>query len=173
MPSEKIYCLFSLCTRAGFVERVLRWSCCNPTFIVCYSLVGNNDGYTEHYASQAIFYKNIAPIWSALIRDKYHREKMQKEFAQGGYYALNIQKGLRLIVLNTTYFSTRGTGMDQEAQNELNWLEKQLALLDTTQRKALIILHIPNIPRIRISQNIPLQHLGFGRHVTLSNFCCY
>lgn len=125
-----------------------------------YMVVGNNDSYAEHYTSQGIFYKNVAPIWSDLIRDKLKHEKMQTDFAEGGYYALDIQKEFRLIVLNTTYFSTRGTGMDREAQNELNWLGKQLSLLNKTHRKALIALHIPNISQISISQNIPMAALG-------------
>jgi hypothetical protein len=135
-----------------------------------YMVVGNNDGYGEHYTSQAIFYKNVAPIWSTLIRDKYNRGSMQKEFAQAGYYAVDIQKGLRLIVLNTAYFSSRGTGMDREAQNELNWLRKQLELLNTTQRKALIALHIPSIPQISISQNIPVAALGLWQPRYIEQF---
>ena len=125
-----------------------------------YMVVGNNDNYEEHYTSQPEFYKNIAPIWSTLIQNKESRAKMQKEFAQGGYYALDINSALRLIVLNTAFFSTRGVGMDQEAQRELNWLEKQLALLNHTQGKALIALHIPNLARVSISQEIPVAALG-------------
>lgn len=135
-----------------------------------YMVMGNNDSYTEHYVSQGIFYKNVAPIWSALIRDKYNRERMQKEFAQAGYYALDIQKNLRLIVLNTTYFSSRGIGMDREAQNQLNWLEKQLTSLNNTQRKALIALHIPSIPQISISQNIPITALGLWQPRYIEQF---
>ncbi len=135
-----------------------------------YMVVGNNDGYAEHYTSQAIFYKNMAPIWSMLIQDKKNHEKMQKEFAQGGYYALDIQKGLRLIVLNTTFFSSRGVGMDRQAQRELNWLEKQLALLDNTQCKALIALHIPNISGVSISRDIPIAALGLWKPYYIGQF---
>lgn len=135
-----------------------------------YMVVGNNDGYAEHYTSQAVFYKNMAPIWSMLIQDKNKREKMQKEFAQGGYYALNIQKDLRLIVLNTTFFSSRGAGMDQQAQRELNWLEKQLVLLDNTQSKALIALHIPNLSGVSISRDIPVAALGLWKARYIDQF---
>lgn len=135
-----------------------------------YMVVGNNDGYAEHYTSQAVFYKNMAPIWSMLIQDKKNHEAMRKEFAQGGYYALDIQKGLRLIVLNTTFFSSRGVGMDQQAQRELNWLEKQLALLDNTPCKALIALHIPNLSRVSISRDIPVAALGLWKPRYVSQF---
>lgn len=135
-----------------------------------YTVVGNNDGYAEHYTSQAVFYKNIAPIWSTLIQDKKNREKMQKQFTQGGYYALDIQNGLRLFVLNTTFFSSRGVGMDQQAQRELNWLEKQLALLDATQVKALIALHIPNLPQVSISHDIPIAALGLWQARYIDQF---
>ncbi|MEN9449442.1 MAG: hypothetical protein RJA83_56 [Pseudomonadota bacterium] len=132
-----------------------------------YMVVGNNDSYAEHYTSQPVFYKNIAPIWSKLIQDKDNRAKMQKDFAKGGYYALDIgsnaksiPKKLRLIVLNTTFFSTRGAGMDRDAQRELNWLEKQLASVDNRHEKALIALHIPNLPQVSISRDIPVAALG-------------
>ena len=48
-----------------------------------YMVVGNNHSYAEHYSSQPVFYKNIAPIWSKLIQDKDNRVKMQQDFAQG------------------------------------------------------------------------------------------
>jgi sphingomyelin phosphodiesterase acid-like 3 len=135
-----------------------------------YMVVGNNDNYEEHYTSQPEFYKNIAPIWSTLIQNKESRAKMEKEFAQGGYYALDINSTLRLIVLNTTFFSTRGVGMDQEAQRELNWLEKQLALLNHTQSKVLIALHIPNLARVSISQDIPVAALGLWQPRYIEQF---
>ncbi len=141
-----------------------------------YMVVGNNDSYAEHYSSQPVFYKNIAPIWSKLIQDKDNRVKMQQDFAQGGYYALDIpsmkstQKRLRLIVLNTAFFSTRGVGMDQEAQRELNWLKKQLALLDPTQSKALIALHIPNLAEASISRDIPVAALGLWQSRYIDQF---
>lgn len=141
-----------------------------------YMVVGNNDSYAEHYSSQPVFYKNIAPIWSKLIQDKDNRVKMQKDFAQGGYYALDIrsaksmQKRLRLIVLNTTFFSSRAVGMDREAQRELNWLEKQLALLDNTQDKVLIALHIPNLAAASISHDIPVAALGLWQACYINRF---
>ncbi len=135
-----------------------------------YMVVGNNDSYAEHYTSQAVFYKNIAPIWSMLIQAKKNREKMQHEFAQGGYYALDVNSRLRLIVLNTTFFSTRGVGMDREAKRELNWLEKQLVLLDKTQSKALIALHIPNLAQVSISRDIPVVALGLWKAHYIDQF---
>lgn len=141
-----------------------------------YMVVGNNDSYAEHYSSQPVFYKNIAPIWSRLIQNKKDREEMQKAFAAGGYYALelsgakNIQGKLRLIVLNTTFFSTRGVGMDQEAQREFKWLEKQLALLEHTQSKALIALHIPNLAEVSISRDIPAAALGLWQSRYIDQF---
>lgn len=137
-----------------------------------YMIVGNNDSYAEHYTSQAVFYKNIGPIWSPLIKDKKTRLAMQKEFMQGGYYAIDLptQKNLRLIVLNTAYFSSRGVGMNKEAQTELNWLTKQLSLLDKTQRKALIALHIPSLANVSISHDIKLKTLGLWQPQYVEQF---
>ena len=110
-----------------------------------YMVVGNNDTYSDHYISEPSFYKNIGKIWQQSIKDEKNRAKMTKDFNKGGYYVLDIpnQKELRLIVLNTTFFSALGTDMNVEAQEELDWLRNELAFLHKHHQKAIIALHIP------------------------------
>jgi sphingomyelin phosphodiesterase acid-like 3 len=112
-----------------------------------YMTVGNNDSYGAHYTSNPLFYKNIAPIWASLIKESATRHDMVSGFARAGYYALTLpqQKNVDLIVLNTTYFSIYGKGMQAEADRELIWLAGELARLKKQQHKALLLLHIPFI----------------------------
>lgn len=114
-------------------------------FIDIYTVVGNNDTYSDHYISEPEFYKNIGAIWGKSIKDGKTRLKIERKFTKGGYYALNLskQKDLRLIVMNTTFFSKKGTGMEIEAQEELDWLRDELAAIHKHHQKAIIALHIP------------------------------
>jgi sphingomyelin phosphodiesterase acid-like 3 len=109
-----------------------------------YMAVGNNDSYAGDYVSQPIFYKNMAVIWGQGIINKENRLSMEKAFAEGGYYAMDIpnQKNLRLIMLNSTYFA-KGKGLGVPAEHELTWLHHELSQLHRRHQKAIIALHIP------------------------------
>lgn len=107
-----------------------------------YSVVGNNDSYT-HNNSTPDFYKDTAKIWSQTIRKKEIRIKIKNDFSKnGGYYALNISKNIRLIILNTTFFA-QGLGLSEEAKLEWSWLGRELAFAHERQKKVIIGLHIP------------------------------
>jgi hypothetical protein len=112
-----------------------------------YAVVGNNDSYQDNYVSdpKGRFFKEMTEVWAGLIMNADHKAAMQKSFIQGGYYAVDLSKAMRLIVLNTNFFSykARGNSIQEAAVEELNWLHRQL--LEATQRnqKILIALHIP------------------------------
>lgn len=114
-----------------------------------YMLVGNNDSYQNDYVTppNSLFLKEAASEWSALIKNKMQREEMQQTFPYAGYYAINLSPDakLRLIVLNTVLFSVKAKGknVDQAADNELKWLQQQLASVKAHQQKAIIAMHIP------------------------------
>ncbi len=114
-----------------------------------FMLLGNNDSYIDDYVSEpnGIFYHDIASLWSNLIKDKTARTALQQKFPLAGYYAVNVpdETNLRLIILNSVLFSTKaqGTNVDQAANQELNWLQDELACVNNQHQKALILLHIP------------------------------
>lgn len=114
-----------------------------------YSVVGNNDSYVDDYVSHphGIFFKDAASIFSGLIKNKNNRAMMQQAFPVGGYYAVNLpdQPSLRLIVLNTVMFSDRaeGKGVEQGANQQLDWLHNELESVKAKHQKALIAMHIP------------------------------
>lgn len=119
-----------------------------PTLDV-YVTVGNNDSYQGDYHCECngAFFNDAKNTWATLIKNKNNRLAMQREFPQGGYYAVDIPKQplLKLIVLNSVIFSTnaRGKNVNQAADDELKWLHQQLESVKTKQQKAFIVMHIP------------------------------
>lgn len=114
-----------------------------------YMVVGNNDSYqNDYYANpQGPFFHDAANLWSRFIRETASSQKMQKEFSNAGYYAIDIgaYPKMRLIVLNTTLFSykAKGENIAEAALQELNWLHQELAMARKNQQKILIAMHIP------------------------------
>lgn len=108
-----------------------------------YTVVGNNDTYADHYVSEPQFYVNMTPIWSAGIKDKNAKAQMEKTFADGGYYAVDILKqNIRLIVLNTTFFSQLTQSPLSDGEKELSWLQQELTQAATKNQQVFIALHI-------------------------------
>jgi sphingomyelin phosphodiesterase acid-like 3 len=113
-----------------------------------YAAVGNNDSYQDNYATvpRGAFFKDMANIWSELIRDRDSKVAMQQAFPQGGYYAVDVSKeeNIRLIVLNSVLFSpiTPGPDIKAAAQQELEWLHNELVSVNAKHQKAIIALHI-------------------------------
>lgn len=114
-----------------------------------YALIGNNDTYIRDYCSQpqGEFFRDIAGIWSKMIKNKNNSNAMQQDFAPGGYYAVDVpgQPTLRLIMLNSVLFSINSNEkvVDIAAKNELDWLQKQLQLAKLRKQKVIIAMHIP------------------------------
>jgi len=114
-----------------------------------YSVVGNNDSYTEDYGSvpHGAFYQETAQTWSKQIHDPANRKHLLSDFPAGGYYAVTLsgQSQQRIIILNTVLFSTHAQGpdIDNAAKQELSWLHKQLALAMKQKQHVLLLYHIP------------------------------
>jgi sphingomyelin phosphodiesterase acid-like 3 len=117
--------------------------------ISVYMVVGNNDSYQGDYFMiyNGAFFNETASLWSDLIKDPHQRSAMRDQFTQAGYYALDLSKPshLRLIVLNTNYFSSKAKGpaISDVASKELNWLHAQLQQVKEKNQKALIVMHMP------------------------------
>lgn len=122
-----------------------------------YVVLGNNDSYQGDYQSypNGQFFHDMSSMWSTVIRDPQNRQAMQSKFPIGGYYAITLpdQPGLRLIVLNTTFFSThaKGAHIDQAANQQLNWLHAELKLAYAKQQKVIIAMHIPQSIDVHIT----------------------
>lgn len=114
-----------------------------------YSVVGNNDSYQGDYVirPEGEFFKDAAFFWSSLIKTPANRLAMRAQFRKAGYYSLSIPSdaNLRLIVLNSTFFSykAKGKDIDKFANEQLNWLHAQLKLAKEKNQTVFIAMHIP------------------------------
>lgn len=110
-----------------------------------YMTVGNNDSYQDDYIMQpkGDFFNDMATTWSALIKNKKNKHRMQHKFSVGGYYAVNLPAHVRLIVLNSVLFSQKTKDVDEAARDELTWLQHQLSVAHRHNKKVLIALHVP------------------------------
>lgn len=113
-----------------------------------YAVVGNNDTYDNNYTStpSGLFFKETGSLWSGLIKNTDNRIAMQRQFVKAGYYALDLpNQDLRLIVLNSNLFSTRAKGKNiaKTANEEFDWLHRELVSVKAKQQKAFIVMHIP------------------------------
>lgn len=127
-----------------------------------YAVVGNNDTYAGDYVSSpnSQFFQDTAKIWSHLIKNPTNRAAMQKSFIRAGYYAVTIpsQPRLRLIALNSNVFSykAKGRNVTLAANDELNWLHKELEASKAHQQQVFIAMHIPMSLDIYASERIRL-----------------
>lgn len=114
-----------------------------------FMVTGNNDTFSRNYQSvpSGPFFHDMSKYWSSLVHDPQARTVMQREFAQAGYYAVDIpgHSELKLIVLNTVLFSYKaeGEGAAQAAEQQLQWLHKILEQAKVNQQKVMIAMHIP------------------------------
>lgn len=115
-----------------------------------YSLVGNNDSYRHDYQMEprGAFFADMASVWSSLVKTEGNRARMRREFPQGGYYAVDVpgQRSMRLIMLNSVLFSNqvRGDKLSDAANQELDWLQTQLAQAEQQHQRVLLAMHIPD-----------------------------
>lgn len=119
-----------------------------------YMVVGNNDTYSANYQSVpgGEFFHDAGSLWSTLIQDPAARARMRNDFAEAGYYALDVpaHPSLRLVVLNSILFSKRSSGERslQAATRQMDWLHQQLQQAEDRQQQVFIVMHIP--PRIDV-----------------------
>lgn len=66
------------------------------------------------------------------------------EDTKNGFYSAYIKPGFRLISLNTILFSPNRTQVtEQDARDQLQWLNEQLELAQKNRESVLIAMHIP------------------------------
>src|SRR5439155_22386187 len=109
-----------------------------PTLYV-YALIGNNDSYRGDYylETNGLFFNDSSDLWSKLIKNKKNQMLFKQQFTRNAYYAIEIpnQPKLNLIVLNSVLFSTyaRGRRLNEAADEQLNWLHRQLQSIKNKQ----------------------------------------
>lgn len=130
-----------------------------------YFIIGNNDTYYSDYVirPRGPFLQFFANSSAGLIKNKLNRAAFLKEFPKAGYYAVNMPSpsSLRLIVLNSVLFSrnARGKGVEAAAEDQLQWLDKQLQAARDNHQKVFLAMHIPMSIDIYASMRLPVFRL--------------
>jgi Calcineurin-like phosphoesterase len=113
-------------------------------------VLGNNDDPCGDYHSpvDGSYLREVAKIWAPLVNRAGAAPDFERAFSQGAYYTASLPvHGLRLIALNTVYFSKEYLGdckgRRPEAQpRELAWLRATIASTPAGTRNVLM-MHIP------------------------------
>lgn len=112
-----------------------------PGIPVLYCL-GNNDSYDGDYAVEddGSFLREASESLFGTSG-----EQLPETFAHHGYgrHPLPGVPGARLLILNTTFVSSRFPGFARSGQAELEWLEKELAAARREHTHVWLEFHIP------------------------------
>eukprot|EP01104_Vermistella_antarctica_P013191 TRINITY_DN3961_c0_g5_i1.p1 TRINITY_DN3961_c0_g5~~TRINITY_DN3961_c0_g5_i1.p1 ORF type:complete len:651 (-),score=127.71 TRINITY_DN3961_c0_g5_i1:55-1914(-) len=124
-----------------------------PDNVTILPSIGNNDLVDDYTlpVNDTSWFQSLLEIWGPLFD-----EKQTNDFANGGYYSARPRNGLRIIVLNTVYYSTRHTPPSGEAdpRGQFDWLTKELKKAAVENEAVYIAGHIP--PTTVLYQNTTL-----------------
>lgn len=116
--------------------------------VAVYPVLGNNDSDCGDYAvaPDSVFLANVRDIWKPLVRSR----SFDRRFATGGYYHADVPalKNVRIIALNTNFFSTKytnpcGTAGADPGARQLEWLDAELDLARDEGKHVWLLFHIP------------------------------
>jgi hypothetical protein len=113
-------------------------------------VLGNNDDPCGDYHSpvDGAYIRDVAKIWAPLVNRGGASPDFERDFSRGGYYTASLPvRGLRLVALNSVYFSKEYLGdckgrRPDAAPRELAWLRSTLASSPAGTRNVLM-MHIP------------------------------
>jgi sphingomyelin phosphodiesterase acid-like 3 len=137
---------------SAFVDKTMRYvaSRLSKAFpgVRIYPTLGNNDSDCGDYAvaPDGAFLAHFRDTWSAIVGAR----SFDRRFPTGGYYRLDIPalRGVRLIALNTNFFSTKyqnpcGKPGPDPGARELEWLDDELRLARVEGKRVWLLFHIP------------------------------
>jgi sphingomyelin phosphodiesterase acid-like 3 len=113
-----------------------------------YPTLGNNDSDCGDYAvaPNGAFLANFRDVWGPIVGSP----SFSRRFPTGGYYHADVPglKNVRIIALNTNYFSTHyqnpcGTPGPDPGLRELEWLDAELLLARAEHKRVWLLFHIP------------------------------
>ena len=113
-------------------------------------VLGNNDDPCGDYRSpiDGSYLQELVKIWAPLVNRNGTAPGFAASFVHGGYYAASLPvRGMRLIALNSVYFSREYLGdckgrRPEAAPRELAWLRSTLASTPSGSKNVLL-MHIP------------------------------
>ncbi|KAI9494399.1 Metallo-dependent phosphatase-like protein [Zychaea mexicana] len=144
----------------GWKEEIdfIVWTGDNARTIPIIPCIGNNDVHPHNQLQETV---NILETYSEMWRDFIPADQLPT-FRQGGYYAIDVAPGLRVLVLNTLYFydsndavkgceKRKGPGHDH-----LEWIRAQLATARRDRARVYMIGHVPPSERTFYSSCLDL-----------------
>ncbi|CAG0912352.1 unnamed protein product [Notodromas monacha] len=116
---------------------------CLPEVIVI-PAIGNHEAYPvndfEPGEQTKLLYSDLVKMWSDWLP-----EDAQKQALNGGFYTVQIRKGLRAIVLNTNYcykYNWWNHVKIIDPMNQLEWLALQLDAAEKADEDVYVVSHI-------------------------------
>jgi len=141
-------------SRAGNLESLEVWSqivndeLAAPLKVPVFHTLGNHEIFPVNQFEGPVFdswlYDAAVAAWSVNLPDD-----AKTTMSYGGYYQARARPGLRVISLNSNYFTDDNFWLlanQTDAENQLNWLAnvlEQMSGPDGTHEKAIIICHHP------------------------------
>ncbi|KAI7867964.1 Metallo-dependent phosphatase-like protein [Spinellus fusiger] len=150
--------------------------------------LGNNDVFPANKIGDKKADEGLLSYYEEIWRH-WIPEDQRKVFKQGGYFSIKVTPHLRVVSLNTLYFSSRNKAVkhckvDTPAYRHMEWLEKELENARRNDERVYIIGHVPPSTRdyrntcldlyLRISSSYSDVLLGhFYGHLNMDHFLLY
>lgn len=104
-------------------------------------VIGNNDAYTDYviptgregYEYLAFLYE----LWQPSIG------YVSSSFYDGGYYSTLTRSGIRIIAINSNYYTIKALDLEYMAVQQFEWLRTELQSASEVDEKVIIAMHIP------------------------------
>lgn len=120
--------------------------------------LGNNDEYEGDYKLEpnSQFLSDTAEIfYTDLLKSTADHQSFLNTYEAGGYYSAEpLGSGLKVIVLNTVFFSPHAASdVDDAVRAELSWFDSTLAAAQAAGNKVWLLIHIPPGTNIHATQS--------------------
>ncbi|KAI8139379.1 Metallo-dependent phosphatase-like protein [Fennellomyces sp. T-0311] len=109
--------------------------------------IGNNDVHPHNRLQSINMLEALSDMWSDLIP-----ADQLATFRRGGYYAVDIGAGVRVLALNTLYFfdsndAVKGCRQPGPGSEHFAWIRNQLESARRDRARVYMIGHVPPSPR--------------------------
>jgi predicted phosphodiesterase len=113
--------------------------------------LGNNDSVCGDYMTEpeSEFLRSVAEAWQPLVNRHGNSPDFVQSFSRAGHYSATVPvRGMRVVVLNDVYLSTRysnacGSAAATPGRDALAWLERVLTESQLRRERVWLLTHIP------------------------------
>ncbi|OAD07639.1 hypothetical protein MUCCIDRAFT_130734, partial [Mucor lusitanicus CBS 277.49] len=121
----------------------------HPRAIPVVPVIGNNDVQPHNYIAlndDVLYF--FEKLW-----DHWIPKKQRKDFLEGGYFAVDVAPGLRVLSINTMFFLKKNplakscSKKSSSGHHHMKWYKQQLRKARHDNVKVYVIGHVPPSPR--------------------------